>query len=253
MNCGYGRGYSVREVVDAVKQVSGVDFRVTLAERRPGDPAELVADNGLNGRLFGWQPALDDIELICRSAWSLSSLLVVATRLMDSLSARLWNKDLSLWNATSEDPEVGDRLGWLDVFDWLPGKVGELTSWAAGMLTTDGFSRWLCSQGWIQSWHPLVFAELFGSANGYPSLVVLDSTSPEMVNAVAGKGVEDTLFIVASKSGTTLETMDLYHFFFEAVSRSNDTPGEQFVAITDPVPGWPITPGNRFRPDIPES
>jgi UDP-glucose 4-epimerase len=67
-NCGYSRGYSVKEVVDVVKQVSGVDFPVTLAPRRPGDPAAIVADNARVRATLGWQPRHDDLRGIVRQA-----------------------------------------------------------------------------------------------------------------------------------------------------------------------------------------
>ena len=68
-NCGYGHGFSVREVVDAVRQVSGVDFPVEEGPRRPGDPAVLVASNAKIRKVLGWQPRYDDLEAIVRSAW----------------------------------------------------------------------------------------------------------------------------------------------------------------------------------------
>jgi len=72
-NCGYGHGYSVKEVIDTVKKVSGVDFKVEVAPRREGDPAELVADNTKIKEKMGWTPKFDDLELICKSAlqWEL--------------------------------------------------------------------------------------------------------------------------------------------------------------------------------------
>ncbi|MBM4312649.1 MAG: UDP-glucose 4-epimerase GalE [Deltaproteobacteria bacterium] len=70
MNCGYGHGYSVREVVDMAKKVTGVAFSVEEAGRRAGDPPALVADSSLLRRLTGWQPRHDDLEFIIRTAWS---------------------------------------------------------------------------------------------------------------------------------------------------------------------------------------
>jgi UDP-glucose 4-epimerase len=64
LNCGYGRGFSVREVVDTVKKVSGVDFAVRQADRRPGDPAQIVAAAGEIRERLGWRPELDDLETI---------------------------------------------------------------------------------------------------------------------------------------------------------------------------------------------
>lgn len=68
LNCGYGRGFTVREVIDVVKRVSGVDFPVTETERRAGDPAALMADNTLIRETLGWAPDYDDLETIVRTA-----------------------------------------------------------------------------------------------------------------------------------------------------------------------------------------
>ena len=75
MNVGYGRGSSVREVLEVVKEVSGVDFKVVEAERRPGDPASLVAQAGRIRRLTGWQPRYDDLRTIVADAWRWESKL----------------------------------------------------------------------------------------------------------------------------------------------------------------------------------
>jgi UDP-glucose 4-epimerase len=67
-NCGYGRGYSVKEVVEVVKRVSGVDFRVNVVGRRPGDPAAIVAQADLIRRELGWHPQRDDLDAIVKQA-----------------------------------------------------------------------------------------------------------------------------------------------------------------------------------------
>lgn len=64
VNCGYGHGYSVLEVIEAVKQVSGRNFAVAYAERRPGDPAAIVADSAKIRAAFGWAPRFDDLPTI---------------------------------------------------------------------------------------------------------------------------------------------------------------------------------------------
>ncbi len=69
LNCGYGHGYSVREVVEKVKTVSGIDFKVIEGERRPGDPYSLIADSHHIRETLGWKPQYDDLELICRTAY----------------------------------------------------------------------------------------------------------------------------------------------------------------------------------------
>jgi UDP-glucose 4-epimerase len=67
-NCGYGHGFSVLEVIDTVKKVSGVDFPVEIAGRRPGDPAAIVAANARIKSVLGWTPEHDNLEEIVRQA-----------------------------------------------------------------------------------------------------------------------------------------------------------------------------------------
>lgn len=67
-NCGYGKGFSVLEVIEAVKRASGQDFTVHMADRRAGDPAELVASSKLIRDELGWTPEYDDLDLIVKHA-----------------------------------------------------------------------------------------------------------------------------------------------------------------------------------------
>jgi UDP-glucose 4-epimerase len=68
-NCGYGHGFSVREVIDAARRVTAVDIAVETASRRPGDPPSLVADSSALRRELGWEPSHDDLEYIIHTAW----------------------------------------------------------------------------------------------------------------------------------------------------------------------------------------
>ena len=68
LNCGYGRGFSVLDVIDTVKRVSGVDFRVDRADPRPGDPARIVAQSDRAKELLGWRPQFDDLATIVTHA-----------------------------------------------------------------------------------------------------------------------------------------------------------------------------------------
>ena len=68
-NCGYGHGYSVKEVVDAVKRVTGRDFKVVEAPRREGDPPVLVADSSKLRERLGWTPEFDNLGYIIETAW----------------------------------------------------------------------------------------------------------------------------------------------------------------------------------------
>jgi UDP-glucose 4-epimerase len=68
LNCGYGHGFSVLEVIEAVKQVAKADFRVELGDRRPGDPAQIVAASNRIRSVLGWRPQFDDLATIVSHA-----------------------------------------------------------------------------------------------------------------------------------------------------------------------------------------
>jgi UDP-glucose 4-epimerase len=80
LNCGYGHGFSVLAVIDAVKRVSGVDFRVDVAPPRPGDPAQVVAAADRARTLLGWQPRLDDLSTIVAHALAWQKKLITRNR-----------------------------------------------------------------------------------------------------------------------------------------------------------------------------
>jgi UDP-glucose 4-epimerase len=69
MNCCYGHGFSVREVVDAVKKLTGVDFTVEEANRRAGDPAKLISKVEKIKETLGWSPKYDDLNFIIKTAY----------------------------------------------------------------------------------------------------------------------------------------------------------------------------------------
>ena len=70
MNCGYGHGFSVKEVVGVAKRVTGIDFWVEETDCRPGDPPALTADSTRLKSLTGWTPRHEDLEFIVRTAWN---------------------------------------------------------------------------------------------------------------------------------------------------------------------------------------
>jgi len=89
LNCGYGRGFSVLEVIDTVKRVSGSDFKVEQTGRRPGDPAQIVAAAERARSLLNWQPQFDDLETIVRHALAWEQKLVSRFRSSQALAAPL--------------------------------------------------------------------------------------------------------------------------------------------------------------------
>jgi UDP-glucose 4-epimerase len=80
LNCGYGHGYSVLEVIEAVRRAAGHDFPVRLSGRRAGDPAAIVADAGRLRALLGWQPQWDDLDRIVAHALAWERRLVEGTK-----------------------------------------------------------------------------------------------------------------------------------------------------------------------------
>ncbi|MDE0130924.1 MAG: hypothetical protein OXQ32_01510 [bacterium] len=140
---------------------------------------------------------------------------------------RLWASDPSVWGTAA--PTAGDWLGWLD----LPYATGDrlepmvrLAEEAAGAGVEDVV---LLGMGG-SSLAPEVFGAVFGSGPGRPRLTVLDSTHPEAVTSLRSRiDPSRTLFLVSSKSGTTVETLSFYRFFWEQCSGE----GSRFVAITD--------------------
>ncbi|MGU3600944.1 UDP-glucose 4-epimerase GalE [Methylobacterium brachiatum] len=81
LNCGYGRGYSVLEVIEVVKRISGRDFEVRLCPRRPGDPARIVAEAGRIRSRLGWQPRHDDLDAIVAQALAWEDKLSTRNRI----------------------------------------------------------------------------------------------------------------------------------------------------------------------------
>ena len=150
------------------------------------------------------------------------------------VGARMWAKDHTLWSR-EPIPELTNRLGWL----WLPGETGQIAGIEefAEEIRRDTDRVVLLGMGG-SSLAPEVYQATFGNADGYPELLVLDSTHPEAVRAAEGMlDPATTLFVVASKSGGTIETLSLFRYFWRWMSDAASQPGERFVAFTDPGSG----------------
>jgi len=152
-------------------------------------------------------------------------------------SRRLWSKDPTLWFPEPK-PEITDRLGWLELPELMHERLEELDSFAKQVMD-GGISHAVVLGMGGSSLAPDVFQKTFGNAPGYPELIVLDSTHPSAVRTVEDRlDLNSTLFLISSKSGTTLETLSLFRYFWNKVSNITGTPGHHFVAITDP--GTPL-------------
>ncbi len=149
----------------------------------------------------------------------------------DRIVERVWRKDHTVWK---DDPtEITNRLGWLTVSDLMHERIGELESFAK-QAAADGYETAVLLGMGGSSLAPEVFVTTFGAAEGALELIVLDTTHPVTVERVTRSlELPHTLFVVASKSGTTTETLSHFAHFWELTPN-----GDQFVAITDP--GTPL-------------
>jgi transaldolase/glucose-6-phosphate isomerase len=155
----------------------------------------------------------------------------------DGYARRLGAKDPTLWTSGSA-PEIVDRLGWLDLPGTMKSRAEELAAFAAE-LRAEGYRHAVVLGMGGSSLAPDVFQKTFGAAHGFPDLAVLDSTHPSAVAAVERQvDLRRTLFVVSSKSGTTIEPLSFFRFFWSRIARLTASPGRHFVAITDP--GTPL-------------
>ena len=147
--------------------------------------------------------------------------------------ARLWENDPTLW-ADGPLPEIANRLGWLALPRAMAGRLASITSFAAE-IKAEGFRHVVLLGMGGSSLGPDVFRRTFGSGPGFPEMLVLDSTHPATVAAIERKiDLRRTLFVVSSKSGTTIEPLSFFRYFWAAAGRAVPEPGRHFIAITDP-------------------
>jgi transaldolase / glucose-6-phosphate isomerase len=161
------------------------------------------------------------------NAGNCSRLLDILER--QSFAARLWAKDPTVWRQGPDTKELSNRLGWLEIMSEMMQHVDELTAFA-DEVKQSGFKHVVLMGMGGSSLSPEVSKLAFGVQPGYPDLLVLDSTVPESVLKVQ-KAInpKETLFIVAMKSGSTVETNSCYRYFYQQIPN-----GDNFIAITDP-------------------
>jgi transaldolase/glucose-6-phosphate isomerase len=149
---------------------------------------------------------------------------------------RIWRKDAALWKEDEAHQKIiKNSLGWLTVPDTMIGVEDDLIAFADRMRGAHEMKHvMLCGMGG-SSLCPEVFRQTFGHQENYPELLVLDSTDPDALVNFAGQiNLEKTLFIIASKSGTTTEPLVFYKYWYDQVGKIKENAGESFVAITDP-------------------
>jgi len=143
-----------------------------------------------------------------------------------------WKKDPSLWTRDGEEK----WMGWIDIVERQQKNLGTFAELGGNVKAGDFSTVLLLGMGG-SSLCPEVLAKTFGQQEGFPALRIVDSTDPAQILAVCREvNLAETLVIVSSKSGTTLEPNILKQFFFVKVSRNVGAAevGNRFIAITDP-------------------
>jgi glucose-6-phosphate isomerase len=146
--------------------------------------------------------------------------------------ARFWQKDAGLWTRDGEEK----WLGWIDIVERQRKDLAALASLGAEIKTSNFQTVLLLGMGG-SSLCPEVLSLTFGQQPGFPELRIVDSTDPEQVWTVRNEvNLANTLVVVASKSGSTLEPNILKQFFFNEMKDvvGPDNAGSHFMAITDP-------------------
>jgi glucose-6-phosphate isomerase/transaldolase/glucose-6-phosphate isomerase len=146
---------------------------------------------------------------------------------------KLFQKDSSIFSSDSEVQEkIKKRLDWLDGPQYILPKLTELQNFADEVKKEFSHIVW-CGMGG-SSLFPLVLSQIFGPQEGYPEFHVLDTNDPENIEKIEKLPLEKTLFIIVSKSGTTVETLSHFKYFWKKVEALKGNPGANFAAITDP-------------------
>ncbi|MBI2571018.1 MAG: bifunctional transaldolase/phosoglucose isomerase [Candidatus Schekmanbacteria bacterium] len=236
------RGLAEADQVVSELAAAGIDLEAVCAElERQGVEAFSKAFTGLLSGVgdacrahAGAAAAASPASTVHAAAVSEELQRTIARLQEDAAVQRLWNRDTSLWGGDPQARQaIGERLGWLSAVADMRARVPEIETFAAEARQAGFRSALLLGMGG-SSLCTEVIRSVFGVRDGFLDVRILDSTSPEAVaTALAGWQERSTLFLVASKSGTTTEVDAFYRYFRGRVSA-----GASFVAITDP--GTPL-------------
>jgi len=152
------------------------------------------------------------------------------------IHTRIFSKDTTLWGQTPNvQKKISNRLGWLDAPTFTRKNLNVLNQLTEKVISA-GFKHVVLLGMGGSSLASEVFKQLLPQEDKQLSMDVLDNTNPKAVNHFFSQlVVTDTIFIVATKSGTTLETKCLFDFFYNEVKKVTNNPGQHFIAITDPA------------------
>lgn len=159
----------------------------------------------------------------------------------EKVAERIWKKDFTVWS--DKPDEITNRLGWLTSPQNSLSQLKDILAFVEEV-RKEGFKKALLLGMGGSSLAPEVFRLTFGVKEGYLDLAVLDSTDPQMVlNYAKTFDPKETLYIVSTKSGGTVETFSFMKYFYNLTSEKvgKENVGKHFVAITDPGSGLEST------------
>ena len=154
----------------------------------------------------------------------------------NNIPRSIWDKDPSVWKEEAVQQQIiSERLGWLDIVNADDSFYVPLRS-LQNDVQAAGYTHALLLGMGGSSLAAEVMRKTFGVLPGFPDLIVLDTTDPQAISlATRAIDLDRTLFIVSTKSGTTIETLSLFKYYYDLVeSKKGSRAGEQFLAITDP-------------------
>lgn len=153
----------------------------------------------------------------------------------DQVTQRIWRRDATVWKEEAAHQQIiQERLGWLDIVQAGDAFLAPLYDLQRGV-QEQGFSHAVLLGMGGSSLAAEVMRQTFGVIPGFPDLLVLDTTDPQAISLAASSiELDSTLFIVSTKSGTTVETLSLYKYFYSlAKGKRGDQAGDHFCAVTD--------------------
>jgi transaldolase/glucose-6-phosphate isomerase len=233
-------------LVDGIDEARGQLERLTELGIDLDGITDQLLDDGVASFSQSFQSLMDSIaekrERLVAGWRHLTGSLGAYQRLVDDgmanlakndITKRIWAKDHTVWKPAPA--EITNRLGWLYIAEAMQDNVNRLEEFTAD-LRANGYTHALLLGMGGSSLAPEVFRKTFGVNAGFLDLAVLDSTDPGAVLAFADRlDLSRTLFIVATKSGGTVETLSFFKFFYNQVAETLGVTnaGQHFVAITD--------------------
>jgi transaldolase/glucose-6-phosphate isomerase len=223
-------------IVDAMPESRDVLRQATAAGLDLRAVSEELLQDGLDAFATDFAKLLDEIEAalarpasrrVPQSSEGVSARLEKLQR--DDVVRRIWRRDHTVWKPDRMEITKPNRLGWLSSVEDMQEKVDELREFAEEV-KADGLQKAVVLGMGGSSLAAEVLFSVFGAQKGGLQIEVLDTTVPDEIAGLRDRlDLSKTLFIVASKSGTTIEPLCLFAHFWELV-----TSGRHFVAITDP-------------------